>query len=420
MVETVSRVSAQNMNDILELTTHCIRCGFCLESCPTFVTTANEIESPRGRIYLVRSAVEGLLDWQKDVRPHIELCLGCRACETACPSGVEYGRILEGAKEKLEQDRPQFSKLALLNATTRPSTLKAQLAMGKLLPGKRIPTPISMLLSKQKPEVDQPTPQKLSPLPPLIHSQLKPVQGQVYLLEGCAMRVLFPRVHEATRRLLRRIGYEVLETAQGCCGAMHAHNGYIDTTKSVGRELLIAMSREIPVIVNSAGCGSTMKDYGNILEDTAGATKFAKRTFDASEFLFANGLMEELASASGLPVTATYHDACHLAHGQKITSQPRELIQAIPRLTYVPLQEADMCCGSAGVYNVLQPKMARSLVERKYANIEETGARIVATGNPGCHAWIAQAAQEHGKKISVLHTMELLEAAFCGLEPFMN
>jgi glycolate oxidase iron-sulfur subunit len=180
------------------------------------------------------------------------------------------------------------------------------------------------------------------------------------------------------------------------------------------------MPKELPVIVNSAGCGSTMKDYENLLEDTGGAGKFAKRTFDASEFLLANGLIEELQTAKGLAVKATYHDACHLAHGQKITVQPRDLIKAIPHLELVPLPEADMCCGSAGIYNVLEPRMARSLVERKYANIESTQAEIVATGNPGCHAWIAQAAKEHGKHVRVLHTMELLEAAFIGLEYFTN
>ena len=408
------------MKDLLELTTHCIRCGFCLEACPTFVTTGNEMESPRGRIYLVRSALEGRVEWQEDVRPHLDHCLGCRACETACPSGVEYGTILELARDKVEQDKPQFTKLTLLNSTTKPSALRAQLALGNLLPGKRMPGFISKVLSGHSAEADLPTPQKADTLPPLNLANLTPIRGQVYLLEGCAMRVLYPRVHEATRRLLRRVGYEVLDVEQGCCGALHAHNGYVDNAKRLATELLLSMPKEIPVIVNSAGCGSTMKDYENLLPDTAGAPKMAKRTFDASEFLFNNGLQDMLQTANGIAVRATYHDACHLAHGQKITSQPRALLEAIPHLELVPLPEADMCCGSAGIYNVLQPQMARSLVERKYANIASTLANVVATGNPGCHSWIAQAAKEHGQSVLVLHTLELLEAAFIGLEHFGN
>ncbi len=406
------------MKDLHELTTHCIRCGFCLESCPTFVSTGSELESPRGRIYLVRSALEGQISWQDDVRPHLDLCLGCRACETACPSAVEYGSILEMARDKMEQDKPQFAKLALLSATTKPNMLRAQLALGSLLPGSRVPAPISFLLSGKKAEADKPSPQKANTLPPLNLMEVMPLKGSVYLLEGCAMRVLYPRVHEATRRLLRRIGYDVKEAAQGCCGALHAHNGCLNDARDMGIELVKALPDNLPVVINSAGCGSTIKEYSHLLEDVSGGKQFAERSFDASEFLLANGLLDELRDAAGIAVTATYHDACHLAHGQKITDQPRELIGAIPSLTFAPLVESDMCCGSAGIYNVIQPEMARTLVERKYSNIEATGASVVATGNPGCHAWIAQAAREKGHGVQVLHTMELLEAAFIGLEHF--
>ena len=408
------------MKDLKELTTHCIRCGFCLESCPTFVSTGSELESPRGRIYLVRSALDGKIDWQADVRPHLDVCLGCRACETACPSAVEYGSILEMARDHIEQMKPHFTKLALLNSTTNYKALKAQPALGSLMPGKRIPGALSKILSGTDAEAERPKPQRAGTLPLLIYSDLPPVVGHVYLLEGCAMRVLYPRVHEATRRLLRRIGYEVVETQQGCCGALHAHNGYIDNAKALATDLLLAMSTEIPVVVNSAGCASTMKDYGHLLADTAGGPQMARRTFDASEFLFNNGLEEALKSAPGFKARVTYHDACHLAHGQKITQQPRRLIEAIPQMTYVPLPESDMCCGSAGVYNVLQPKMARTLLDRKYSNIATTQAHIVATGNPGCHSWIAQAARERGNVVRIMHTMELLEAAFIGLPSFAD
>lgn len=403
------------MKEIGELTTHCIRCGFCLESCPTFVVTGNEMESPRGRIYLVRSAVEGKLRWEEDVRPHLDLCLGCRNCETACPSAVEYGAILEMARDRIEQAQPQIVKKALLASTTSPLILKTQLALGGLLPGRRIPAPLSRLLSGEAPEADRPSPQPSAHLPGLDEAALPPVRGEVYLLEGCAMRVLFPRVHQATRRLLRRIGYRVRETSQGCCGALHAHNGYLDDARRMATKLVESMPADLPIIVNSAGCGSTMKEYGHLLE---GDSTFASRVFDASEFLFKHGLGETLATAPGFTERVTYHDACHLSHGQKITQAPRELIRAIPRIEYVELPEAEMCCGSAGIYNVTQPKMARTLVERKMANVESTGALYVATGNPGCHAWIAQAAREHGGQVRVLHTAELLEAAFLGLDEF--
>jgi glycolate oxidase iron-sulfur subunit len=201
---------------------------------------------------------------------------------------------------------------------------------------------------------------------------------------------------------------------------MHAHSGYLDHSRKSAQELMAAMPDDLPVIVNSAGCGSTMKEYGHLLPGSAVAEQFAKRTLDASEFLMSQGLADLLKRSAGVERTVTYHDACHLAHGQKVTRQPRELLKAVPNLLLAPLPESEMCCGSAGVYNVLQPQMARKLLERKMQNIESTGAGIVVTGNPGCHAWIAQASRERGQRVHVLHTMELLEAAFSGIGPFLK
>ena len=402
------------MKNLEELTTHCIRCGFCLEACPTFTTTGSELESPRGRIYLVRSAVEGKLSWQDDVREHLDQCLGCRACETACPSGVEYGTILEMARDHIATERKSIPKDALLAMTTSPAILRANLALGGLMPGKRLPGFVSRWFSGHAAEVEKPVAQRPADFPPLIDPPA--IRGEVYLLEGCAMHVLFPRVHQATRRLLRRVGYSVREVPQGCCGALHAHNGHLEDARRMAANLVAAMPDDLPVVVNSAGCGSTMKEYGHLVGPTA--EPYANRVVDISEFLLANGLLDVLATAPGLATTATYHDACHLAHGQRIWTAPRTLLAAIPQITMVELPEADTCCGSAGIYNVVQPEMARKLLDRKWANVETTRAKVVATGNPGCHAWIAQAAREHGAHSRVLHTAELLEAAFVGLDYF--
>lgn len=385
------------MSHLTDLTTQCIRCGFCLESCPTFVVTGEETESPRGRIYLVRSAEEGQIGWE-DAKPHLDQCLGCLACTTACPSGVKYGEIFEMARDRVGKS---FPKKALLTGMTKPSLLRIQLQLGKLLPGKRIPGALSKLLSGVAPEVDRPLPQDSGLWPPLKESDLPPVTGEVYMLEGCAMRVLYPRVNEATRRLLRRVGFTVKQVPQGCCGALHAHNGYLDQAKSMRSDLVARFPGEFPIVVNSAGCGSWLKEG-------------SERAWDASEFLLQHGLIDALQKCrqDAVGPTVTYHDACHLAHGQGIRSAPRELLAAIPGVQLVELGESDMCCGSAGIYNVTQPKMARELLERKWRNVEATGASVVATGNPGCHAWIAQASREKGQKVEVVHTLELLERAF--------
>jgi glycolate oxidase iron-sulfur subunit len=314
------------------------------------------------------------------------------------------------ARDLIDEEKTPIAKRLLLKSITNPTVLKANLALGGLLPGKRIPSLVSRAISGQDPQVNRPTAQTVVRFPELDESSLPPVRGEVYLLEGCAMKVLFPRVHQATRRLLRRVGYQVRDVSQGCCGSMDIHNGNLKEGLRLARMLVAAMPDNLPVIVNSAGCGSTMRHYGELFEE---GTAFAGRVRDISEFLAVNGLPEALSKAPGLAISATYHDACHLAHGQKIWEAPRELIRAIPNLNLVEMAEADTCCGSAGIYNVTQPVLARSLLERKWRNVEATGASVVATGNPGCHAWISQAAEEHGQKVEVLHTAELLERAFC-------
>ncbi|MBX3095351.1 MAG: (Fe-S)-binding protein [Fimbriimonadaceae bacterium] len=395
------------MNESLgDLTAACIKCGFCLESCPTFRLSGNEVESPRGRINLVRAAVEGEIEW-KDTQHSLDTCLGCRACETACPSGVRYGAILESSRVELRRRSHNQAYDGLLNLMTSPSALQAQLIAARLLPTTRIPRFLSKFISNDPPEADLPRVSDAYPWPPVEAKSLPPVRGEVALLEGCVMRVLYPDVNEATVRLLRRVGLRVVPVDVGCCGALHAHAGDATTASEREEAMRQLLPIDMPLVVNSAGCGS------HLLE-----TRIASQVAEISTLLVANGLHQRLQTAPGLSnTTVTYHDACHLAHGQGVRSAPRELIAAIPGVTLVELSEPDTCCGSAGTYNLTQPRRARALLDRKWENIVATGASIVATGNPGCHAWISQAAREQGRQVRIMHTLDLLESAFSGLRP---
>jgi glycolate oxidase iron-sulfur subunit len=398
------------MRSLSDLTSQCIRCGFCLESCPTFVLSGRETESPRGRIYLARTADEGKIPWE-DTRRAFDTCLGCRACEPACPSGVEYGQILEQARQRLGAS-PGVKKL--VDGMSDHKKFKTQVALGQLWPGNRVPGFVAKSISSEKPEANLPNLPKRRDWRPLNEADLPAVKGEVFILEGCVMRVLYPDVHVALRRLLRRVGFTVRESQAECCGALHAHSGLVPDAAERASQLVKTMPGGLPIIVDSAGCGSFMKEYGLLPVDEA--TKFAERVFDASEFLLEHGLDQTLQLSQGVKATVTYHVACHLAHGQRVKDAPRRLLQSIPGAEFRELNESDMCCGSAGTYNLTQPSRARALLDRKWANIAATGAQILATGNPGCHAWIQQAGKEQKSEITVLHTLELLEASFSGLD----
>ncbi len=401
------------MAKLSDLTSQCIRCGFCIESCPTFILTGDESQSPRGRITLAREADE-TQNWTQETHQAIDTCLGCRACETACPSGVQYGKILELAREQSQLKNGNPTQKRFVTNLTHPKLTQLQLSLSQFLPSKRIPNFISNSLSGQPAEADSPQLPDLNPWPPIPNQELPRIKGEVYLLEGCVMQILYPGVHEATRRLLRRVGYKVRETNARCCGALHAHAGYLTEAEERAQSLANSMPNDLPVIINSAGCGSTIKEYGSIIGKNL--KPFAARATDATTFLELNGLRNLLKDSNALPqITVTYHEACHLVHGQKISQTPKTLLQCIPNLTLIPLQEADLCCGSAGTYNVFQPKLARQLLDRKWANFAATGAQFLVTGNPGCQSWIEQANREHDHPIRVLHTLELLESAFSGL-----
>ncbi len=403
----------------------CVHCGFCLPACPTYLETGSEADSPRGRIVLMRKMHEGTLSpSDPDVTRHLDLCLGCRACETACPSGVPYGHILETARERINAERVRpaltdLSRSALLGTLSQPKKMTVAMRMAQIVTGGVVPAPAVSLLSGTAAKSQKPTlPARLSPpLPPAVTPAIGPKRARVGVLSGCAMRVLFGDVNTDTVRVLAANGCEVLvNRRQGCCGALHGHNGYGDDARTLARALIDAfapMDGLDAIVVNSAGCGSQMKDYGHLLADdpayAAKAAAFAAKVRDVCEWLDGLGWVAPLKSPSETTITMAYHDACHLAHGQGVRDAPRALLARLPNTRWVSLPESEVCCGSAGIYNFTEPDMARRLQTRKIDHILSTGASVIATGNPGCLAWISAGLQERGlPSIRLAHPVTLL------------
>jgi len=397
----------------------CVHCGICLPQCPTYRVLGEEMDSPRGRVYLMRAAAEGRAELTPGLARHLDLCLGCRACETACPSGVPFGQLLEATRAQLDRKRVRARESAhatlewALSIFPHPDRLGALLwplrlyqasglrtlvrASGILAPFKRLQA-MDALLPRVLPGA--------SSLPELIPARGR-ARGRAALLTGCVQRFFFPEINLATARLLSAAGWEVVvPRGQGCCGALHLHAGRLDEFRAMARSLMATLGRDVDIVVtNAAGCGSALKEYGHWLGDEE-AERFAGLVKDISEVLVDADL-----PLGELRETVTYHDACHLAHGQKVRAQPRELLRRIPGVTLVELTDSDLCCGSAGVYNLLEPEMAAELGRRKLERIRETGARIVAAGNPGCIMQISQQALEAGLALEVMHPVTLLSRA---------
>ena len=397
----------------------CVHCGICLPQCPTYRVLGEEMDSPRGRVYLMRAAAEGRAELTPGLARHLDLCLGCRACETACPSGVPFGQLLEATRAQLDRKgvrAPESAHATLewaLSIFPHPDRLGALLwplrlyqasglrtlvrASGMLAPFKWLQA-MDALLPRVLPSA--------TPLPELIPARGR-ARGRAALLTGCVQRFFFPEINLATARLLSAAGWEVVvPRGQGCCGALHLHAGRLDEFRAMARSLMATLGQDVDIVVtNAAGCGSALKEYGHWLGDER-AERFAGLVKDISEVLVDADL-----PLGELRETVTYHDACHLAHGQKVRAQPRELLGRIPGLTLVELKDSDLCCGSAGVYNLLEPEMAAELGRRKVERIRETGARIVATGNPGCIMQISQQALEAGLVLEVMHPVTLLSHA---------
>ncbi len=392
----------------------CVHCGICLPQCPTYRVLGEEMDSPRGRIYLMRAAAEGRVGLTETFQRHIDLCLGCRACETACPSGVRFGSLLEATRAQLRRSGPP-AKHRLLEAFVfsvfpKPARLGAALAAFKLYKrsGVRALVRASGVL-RRVPRLaamdalldDVPA---ATPLPETVPARGRSA-GRVGLLTGCVQRHLYPNVNRDTARLLSLAGFDVvIPRKQGCCGALELHAGRSDAHEARARALAAAFPPDLDFIVtNAAGCGSTMKEYRHRIPDLG---PFGARVRDIAEVLASADL-----PLGPLDLTVTYHDACHLVHAQRLRLEPRQLLARIPGLRLVELGESDLCCGSAGIYNLLEPAMARELLERKLARIAETGARVVAAANPGCLLQIAWGCRERGLDVAIVHPVELLARA---------
>jgi glycolate oxidase iron-sulfur subunit len=408
----------------------CVHCGLCLAYCPTFAELGTEMDSPRGRIFLIRSLAEGRIGLGDATVEHLSLCLDCRACETVCPAGVPYGRLIEAARAEIERQRPGHAGRRLFRWLNfglllgRPRVLAAAAAALRLYQASGLQrlmraSGLLRLLPGTLPAWERllpamPSAAERAPLPPRTPAA-SPLRGRVALLTGCVQAVVFGAHNRATARVLAANGYEVSAPAgQGCCGALNAHGGDHARAVTMAKRTIETFEADgaQAVVVNTSGCGAHMKAYAMLLEREPGwaerAARFAATVQDVAEFLARRPLRGPLQP---VPLAVTYHDPCHVVHGQKIRRQPRELLAQVPGLRLVELPESDWCCGSAGIYNLTQPEMADRLLRRKVHNVESTGAQAVVTANPGCILQIQAGLRERGLELPVLHLVEILERA---------
>lgn len=393
----------------------CVHCGFCLPACPTYVTLGEEMDSPRGRIYLMKEVLEGHVELEAAL-PYVDRCLGCVGCVTACPSGVPYGELVTSFRGRAEQQRHRSAWDRLLRwfvLQTLPYPRRFRWAarsggwakaLRPLLPG-RLGTMLDLLPARLPPA---------QPLAPLTAAE-GPRRARVALLAGCAQQVLAPEINAATVRVLAANGVEVVvPPAQVCCGALAAHTGALPSAQRKARQNLQAFPQDVDAILtNAAGCGSGMHEYALWLQgqpEEAAARDFVGKVADVSAFLARLGLVAPPALAR--PTRIAYHDACHLAHAQKVKLAPRQLLRAVENLELLEIPGGELCCGSAGTYNIEQPDIARQLGQEKAEAILQTGAEAVATGNIGCLTQIAAHLQQRQRPLPVVHTMQVLDACY--------
>lgn len=411
----------------------CMHCGLCLPTCPTYTATKIERHSPRGRISLMRAIADDRLEMTKTFGEEMYFCLGCLACMTACPAGVNYAELFEHARAEAEASgvlrspkrnlirafaiRWLFMDLNRLQLVGTLLRLYQQLGLQTLIRGSRV----LKLFPKRLQELEAMTPDIQPAFSAELISPLTPATGQkkykVAMLIGCAQDLIFSDINRDTVEVLARNGCEVVTPPeQLCCGSLHAHNGEWDLAKQLACKQIdqFPPAQFDAIITNAGGCGSHLKHYRKLLADDSNyrdrAALWDRKVKDIHEWLMAIGIQSPANHAP--PQVVTYHESCHLSHGQKITAQPRQLLQAIPNLKLVDLPESSWCCGSAGVYNIVQPEMANQLLERKIQHIKSTGANIVASGNPGCLLQLINGAKQQGMILRVVHPITLLAEAY--------
>ncbi|MGH3622283.1 MAG: (Fe-S)-binding protein [Sciscionella sp.] len=411
-----------------------MHCGFCLASCPTFALWGNEMDSPRGRIYLMKLASEGKIQLDQTFVHHMDNCLGCMACMTACPSGVKYDKLIEATRAQIERnyDRPVargLQRRMIFHIFPRPDRLRQMLLLMKIYQRSGLQwlarkSGILRLLPKslRSMEALMPTdlPTKSDSLPAQVSAQ-GTARLRAGLLTGCVQSVFFSEVNAATARVLAAEGCDVfIPRDQGCCGALMVHAGEQERALEYARRIIDVFEREkLDVIVsNAAGCGSNLKDFGYLLRDdpqyAAHAKIFSAKCRDISEVL---ALLGPHASRHALPLRVAYHDACHLQHAQSVKLQPRAVLATIPGLELLEVAEPAICCGSAGIYNLVRPGPAEELGARKARNVLATEPNIVATGNPGCSLQLQSGMKIAGSRVPVVHMVQLLDASIRGLPP---
>jgi glycolate oxidase iron-sulfur subunit len=418
----------------------CVHCGLCLEACPTYVQTGDENDGPRGRIYLMRAVEEGRLALESDsFTRHIDRCLGCRACESACPAGVEYGQLLEAARARIaaggrkEGWTSRALKLSLRHVWSRPARLRLAFTLARLLRDSRLPhlllstkltrlLPARLELALALLDSSRPAPPGDSQTANVDEARgeagSSPVKNRGALLfEGCVTEGLFARVNRATARVLAANGCGVqAPRGQVCCGALHAHAGDLEGARGLARRNVEAFEDEgrAPVVTNAGGCGAMLVSYAHLLADdpayAARARDFSARVRDVSQQLEATGIRR--ADSGAGEVTATYDASCHLLHGQRAQVEPLRMMGRVGGLKLVALEGADVCCGGAGVYNLLEMELSSRVLAEKLRHVRETGAELLATGNPGCHMQLAAGARLAGLRLRVVHPVELLDDSY--------
>ena len=393
----------------------CVHCGFCLPTCPTYSVLGQEMDSPRGRIFLMKEVLEGKLE-SSEAQSHIDRCLGCLACETHCPSGVKYGDLISpfraAESSKNETLHARIRRNLTLLCLPYPGRFRLAMWTGKL--AKRITWLVPRFLRPMIDLVPESLPKRIA-LPSVTHAE-GTVRGRVALLAGCAQQVLDPEINMSTIRVLARNGFEVVvPKKQSCCGALAWHVGDAQRAEKFAIRNLAAFDVEQfdAIVTNAAGCGSGLHEYPLILDGSpyeGPARNLAKKTVDVSKILASDPLSPIPNPARTIRIA--YHDACHLGHAQRVRSEPRHLLKQIPGAELLEIQDSDICCGSAGTYNIDQPEIAEELGQAKAQRIRDTRCDVVALGNIGCKMQIEKYLRELGCNVPVLHTMQILDLAY--------